>query len=284
MIFFLRRRILHALAAAVVCLACEAPEPERRGSLIIIGGGVQSRAVMDAIIEKSRILEGGYAVVLPMASSEPDSAVYYAVGRFRAAGITQVAGLQFRKGVALPKTALDSLAHATLIYIPGGDQSRFMELVDSTLIPAALVSAWKAGALIAGTSAGAAVMSEHMITGNALREPDYQATFSTLTAHNLETRRGLGLIRHVLIDQHFVKRSRFNRLISGILDFQDHMGIGIDESTAIVVEGSEALVIGESQVIVITNSDRSRSELNGKIGALNLSLSIYLPGEKFTIP
>lgn len=100
---------------------------------------------------------------------------------------------------------------------------------------------------------------------------------------NLEIKKGLGLITGVLVDQHFLIRSRHNRLLTGVIEFPELKGIGIDESTAIVVKGSSAEVIGLSQVIVIENPRRSQSRQENKLGAKGLVLSVFLSGDHFSL-
>lgn len=126
-------------------------------------------------------------------------------------------------------------------------------------------------------------MPEKMTTGNQLRDTTYTSTFKVIESENLEIKPGLGLITGVLIDQHFLIRSRHNRLLTGVIDYPDHTGIGIDESTAIVVKGDEAEVIGLSQVIVVRNPGRSRTLSANKLGASGLMLSVHLPGDRFLI-
>ena len=139
------------------------------------------------------------------------------------------------------------------------------------------------GAMVAGTSAGAAVMSLVMITGNELKHPDYASTFRNIEADNIETKTGLGMLRTAIIDQHFVKRSRHNRLISAVIEYPEMLCIGIDESTAILVRNNKAEVIGESQVLVYSNPMKSKKVKDGKLGAQGLQLDIYLPGNTFEI-
>jgi cyanophycinase len=136
---------------------------------------------------------------------------------------------------------------------------------------------------VGGTSAGAAVMSKIMITGNELKHPEYNSTFRNLEAENIETKTGLGLITNVIIDQHFVKRSRYNRLLTAIIEFPEMIGIGIDESTAILVKGKTIEVVGESQVVVLKNPEESSKKHNDKLGAKGILIDIYLPGEIFTL-
>ncbi len=263
--------------------ACTSAPETGKGTLVIIGGGSRPESIINRIIEESGIRNGGYGIVLPMSSAEPDSSVYYAVAPFSKAGVTTIVGMNFRKGEVPAPQRLDSISKANLIYITGGDQNRFMDVVRGTDIATAISSAFNSGAVVAGTSAGAAVMSEVMITGNQLRDTTYTSTIKTIESNNLETKPGLGLITGVLIDQHFLIRSRHNRLLMGVIDFPELKGIGIDESTAIVVKGNTAEVIGNSQTLVIENPKRSREEKDGKLAAKGLLVNIYLAGEKFEV-
>ncbi|MEZ4793327.1 MAG: cyanophycinase [Gelidibacter sp.] len=254
-----------------------------KGKLFIIGGGSRPPSMVDRIVKESGLDKGGYGIILPMSSAEPDSAVYYAKAQFTKLGVEKINGLQFVKNEKLTKTKLDSIRNAKLIYISGGDQNRFMEVVQGTEIETAIHEAYKNGSLVGGTSAGAAVMSKIMITGNELNHPEYNSTFRNLEADNIETATGLGLITNVIIDQHFVKRSRYNRLLTAIMEFPNMTGIGIDESTAILVNGNTIEVVGESQVIVLKNRENSIQKHNDKLGAKGIMMDIYLPGEIFTL-
>ncbi len=254
-----------------------------KGGLFIIGGGSRPATLVDRMIEESGLREEGYAVVLPMSSSMPDSAIIWSSEQFIEAGITTITGFNFLPGETPNPTKIDSLKNAALIYISGGDQNRFMSIVAGTEIEQAIHAAWENGALIAGTSAGAAVMSRQMITGNELRYPEYSATFRTIESENLELATGLGFLQSAIVDQHFIWRSRHNRLLTAIIENPELQGIGIDESTAILVRGNQAEVVGEAQVMVFTNPDHSFFEKNHKLGARNLKIDIYLSGEKFGI-
>src|SRR5690606_18086656 len=103
------------------------------------------------------------------------------------------------------KAKVDSIKNANLVYISGGDQNRFMNIVAGTDIEKAIHESYKKGHVIAGTSAGAAVMSKLMITGTELKHPEYASTFRNIEADNIEIKTGLGMLTTVVIDQHFVK-------------------------------------------------------------------------------
>ena len=255
----------------------------QKGKLFIIGGGSRPSAMVDRIIKETGIDKAGYGIILPMSSVAPDSAVYFAKKQFVEKGINTIYGLNFVKNEKLTKSKIDSIKNAKLIYISGGDQNKFMEIVAGTDIEKAIHESYKNGNLIAGTSAGAAVMSKQMISGKELKHTKYAATFKNIEADNIEIKTGLGMLTNVIIDQHFVKRSRYNRLISAVIEHPDMLGIGIDESTAILVIGDSAEVVGDAQVIVLKNGNKSKNVHEEKLGAHNLQLNIYLPGETFKL-
>ena len=253
------------------------------GKLFIIGGGDRTDAMMNELVDLAGLRKEGYIYILPMASSVPDSSILWAKEDFNITGIKKVSGYNFLPGVTPPKAQLDSLRNAKLIYICGGDQSRFMSVVINGPVMDALHSAYNNGAVISGTSAGAAVMSKKMITGNQLKHKDADAGFVTIESDNIEITQGLGFLTDVIIDQHFIKRQRLNRLVSASIENPDKLCVGIDESTAIIVDGDFATVTGIHQVIVIKNTKRIKNIKDGLLGTEGLQLSVYLPGQKFKL-
>jgi cyanophycinase len=198
-------------------------------------------------------------------------------------GIKNISGFAFRLGETPPQPQIDSLRNAKLIYISGGDQARFMNVVLSTPIFEAIHQAYLNGAVVSGTSAGAAVMSDKMITGNQKKHPETESGFITIEQENIEITKGLGMLTDVIIDQHFIKRQRLNRLVAASIENPDQLCVGIDESTAIIVDGDYATVTGLSQVIVIKNNGNNKTLQNGLLGATGVQLSVYLPGQKFSL-
>jgi cyanophycinase len=223
--------------------------------------------------------------VLPMSTEEPDTAYYYIKIELEKACSNTIANLNFTKKDTSNKKWLDSLQHARLIFITGGDQSRFMNIVLHTPIQQAISKAYSNGATVAGTSAGAAMMSSHMITGNHfLGDTTYSATFRELRKDNIEIREGLGLLTSAIVDQHFVVRSRYNRLLSALAKYPALPCIGIDEATAIVVGGKNVKVTGESQVILFSNPKNLRTTPQGYIKFDDVRMSIYTDGDSFQLP
>ncbi|GAA4240342.1 MULTISPECIES: cyanophycinase [Winogradskyella] len=278
----LKRIVLLSLFLGFTIQSC-AQNLDAKGKLFIIGGGSRPASMVDRIVKESGIDKEGYGIVLPMSSSIPDSSAYYATNQFYKLGVNNVYGLNFVKDEVLTVSKLDSIRNAKLIYISGGDQNKFMDIVQGTAIEVLIHEAYENGSLIAGTSAGAAVMSEMMITGSELKHPDYSSTFRNIESENIEIKSGLGLITNIIVDQHFVKRSRYNRLLSAVIEYPEIAGIGIDESTAILISGKTMEVVGESQVVVFTNPDKSKTTFNDKLGAHGLIMNLYLPGETFKI-
>jgi cyanophycinase len=240
-------------------------------------------AMVDKIIEVSGISKGSYGIILPMASIEPDTAIIDTKSDFINQGCSNIYGLRYSKGQPVTQSFIDSIRNAGLIYISGGDQSRFMDIIAGTPVQKAIHEAFENGSLICGTSAGAAVMSKKMITGNELKYPGDSSNFNSIETNNIEIIEGLGMLKTVIIDQHFIKRKRLNRLISVCMENPENMCVGIDESTAILVNRNKATVYGLRQVIVLHHSGSATRIENGLLGARNLKLDVCLPGESFQI-
>lgn len=275
-------RILAAMLTFLIC-TCSFSQVKPAGKLFIIGGGNRTEVMMKELVNLSGINTSGYAYILPMASATPDSSIMWTKEDFVGTGAKKVSGFNFQRGVNLPKVQLDSLKNAKLIFISGGDQDRFMSVVLNTPVMDAIHQAYKKGAVIAGTSAGAAVMSKKMITGIQKKHPNVESGFVSIESDNVEIKEGLGFLTDVIIDQHFIKRQRLNRLVAASIENPEQLCVGIDESTAIVVDGDYATVTGISSVIVIRNPGKVKKIENGLLGTEGLQLSVYLPGQKFKL-
>ena len=254
-----------------------------KGSLFIIGGGDRTPAIVKALLATAQLKSTDYIVVLPMSSEEPDTSYFYFKEDIQPACHNLIANLNFTKDNVNNKVWLDSLEHAKLIFITGGDQVRFMNVVLHTPVYDAIHKAYKNGSTIAGTSAGAAVMSYYMITGKEFSDTAYHATFKKVHDKNIEITEGLGLLNSAIIDQHFVARSRYNRLLSAIAKFPTYPCIGIDEATAIIVHGNTIKIAGESQVIVFRHPEQLKITSQGLIKFKDLQMTIYTAGDQFMI-
>ena len=253
------------------------------GKLFIIGGGTATPEMISKMITESHIDKGGYGVILPMSSEEPDLAIREWTKLFSDGGCNNVVGLNIAQGENPSAGRIDSIRNARLVFMSGGDQSRFMNIIRGTEIKKAIHEVFDKGGVIGGYSAGAALMSETMITGNELKHPDNAVSFDNMEAGNVETAEGVGMLKTVIIDQHFIKRKRLNRLISASIEHPSLLCVGIDESTAILVDRNRATVYGLSQVLVLRNPSSETKTKDGLLTARKISLDIYLPGEDFRI-
>lgn len=256
----------------------------QKGNLFIIGGGERSDALMKQMIDVSTLKTKDYIIVLPMASEVPDTGFEFLSTQLKklTQGIT-IKNFNFSKHDVNDKKWIDSLTGAKLIYILGGDQNRFMKVVLGTPVYTAIHQAYKNGATIAGTSAGAAVMSKYMITGQHLIDTAAKDGFNKLWDKNIEFSEGLGLLQNTIIDQHFIKRNRYARLISSLAEHPDLVCVGIDESTAIIVNGTKATVAGESQVIRIANPKNLQKTTKGLIKFNQAEFGIFTAGDVIPI-
>lgn len=135
------------------------------------------------------------------------------------------------------------LADATGIFFTGGDQLRITSIIGGTELYHQLHRAYQQGTVIAGTSAGASVMSSTMIVeGRGEEQPRPLAA---------RLAPGFGLVPDVVIDQHFAQRGRLGRLLAAIAQNPHVLGIGIDENTAMLVDGQEFTVIGSGTVSIL---------------------------------
>jgi len=257
---------------------------QNKGSLFIIGGGHKSKELMQQLVTTAQLTSNDYIAFLPMATEEPDTSYFYIKEDFAPVCKSKVINFNFTKNDIDRKAWLDSVQHAKLIYLGGGDQSRFMNIALHTPIQTAIQEAYKNGATVAGTSAGAAMMTHYMITGNQLLgDTTYESTFPKLWANNLEITEGLSLIDSVIIDMHFVARSRYNRLLTAIAKFPTLPCIGIDEGTAIIVHDNKVKVAGESQVIVFSKPEHLQITKEGVIKFGDVKMSIYTAGDAFQL-
>jgi len=254
-----------------------------KGKLFIIGGGDRPPALLHSLLATAAMDKNDYVVVLPMSSAAPDTSYYYFKADLEAFCKNAIVNFNFTKDKVNDKNWLDSLEKARLIFITGGDQDRFMDAVLNTPVYNAIHKAYAKGATIAGTSAGAAVMSKYMITGRELTDTIYRATFRKIENENIEIKPGLGLLTNAVIDQHFIARSRYNRLLSALAKYPLLTCIGIDEATAIIVYKNNVKVSGLSQVIVMGKPEGLTITNTKLIKLKDIHFSIYTDGDEFTL-
>lgn len=220
----------------------------RKPPTLFIIGGAEDRVGKATVLRRFVRLAGGRRsrlVIIPTASSFQDEVVAAYTEVFTRLGATDIS-------VVNPETRVDSddaeavalIDRATGVFMSGGSQLKLSQRLPGTPLGEALHRAHDRGAVVGGTSAGASIMSQFMISmGDEGITP--RQRHSQLSA-------GLGLIDGVIIDQHFGQRARYGRLMSMVAGSPNLLGIGIDEDTAIeVVDRSVFTVHGAGAVFVL---------------------------------
>lgn len=239
------------------------------GHLVVVGGG----GTPDSVMKETIRLSGGSEakIVLIASASTRIEAGPELIQFFRKYGATNVEVLK----VDDEAVALKQLEDANLIWIGGGSQLRLVKSLVPT-IKSKIAELYRGGSVIGGTSAGAAAMSKKMITG--------QADLKSVRAQTTKLADGLGMT-DAIVDQHFHKRQRFNRLLSAVLDNPDLLGIGIDEKTAIIISGSTIKVLGTSSVLILDGSRAGTKETKtGQLhSAMDVKLHVLAAGQQFDV-
>ena len=253
------------------------------GHLFIVGGGTRPEAMMKKFVSLAVGHGSGRIVVFPMASSVPEEVGPEQAAELRSLGAGEAICHILTREEALRPDSAGLLDDVGGVFFSGGVQSRLVDILLDTPLHQKLLEVYAAGAVIGGTSAGAAVMSEFMITGDERRDVEGGQEFSTLETANIVTVPGLGLIKSAVIDQHFVRRKRHNRLISVICERPGLLGIGIDESTALWVKPDLTVeVIGSGCVLVYDASEASVRILPDRsFSCHNMALHILKEGDRF---
>ena len=237
---FQTRRLLAAISIAFILVLSTFGQQR----LLVIGGGKRPPEAIKRFVEWSGG-ENAKLLVITWATAQPDASF-----------------ASFSKDLTESKTAsvepsptapLDSekrskfvsqVKDATGIYFTGGDQNRIMDVLKDEELLKLLRAKYASGTPFGGTSAGAAVMSDPMITG--------EADLKKLDGTKVGVRTGLGLIPNVIFDQHFLVRQRHNRLFGLVMVHRALLGVGIDEDTSVLIEDNRRLqVVGATQAMFI---------------------------------
>ncbi len=229
---------------------------EQRGFVIPIGGA-EERAENPIILQKFIDLcgaEKARIVIIPTASRLDETGPNY-IQVFKSLGVIEVVSLNIntREEANLAEN-ITALEQATGIFMTGGNQLRLSTILGGTTFAQTMRRCNAAGVHIAGTSAGAAIMPEHMIAGGP--------TGSLPNESGVTFAPGMGLINKIILDQHFSQRNRLGRLLSAVSYNPFSSGVGIDEDTAVFIGPDNQLeVVGSGSVTIIDPSDLSHSSM-----------------------
>ena len=229
----------------------------KTGQLIIIGGGEDKEGDCQILREFVRRAGGRDAriVVMTVATSIPGEvgSEYRNLFERLGADIVDIVDTEYREDASYSRN-LEIIKDATGVFFTGGDQARITEILKDSEIHNLLHERFDRGLVIGGTSAGAAMMPDIMIVEG---EGETNPRLDTVV---LEP--GMGFLPQVAIDQHFAQRGRLGRFISALIQQPAVLGFGIDEDTAIAVNGDEIEVIGAGAVTIVDVSNLSHTNLD----------------------
>jgi len=256
------------------------PPGARRGVLIPIGGA-ESKDADRPILSRFVGLAGGPGAriaVIPTASELDDTGDRYAA-IFREHGAeVDVLPITEREHAMQPG-CVRSVEAASGVFLTGGNQLRLSTILGGTPLARAIRRRHAAGVPVAGTSAGAAILSEHMIAGG---EPG-----ATPKADGVILAPGLGLTKRLIVDQHFRQRDRLGRLLAAVAFNPFAVGVGLDEDTAIFMDADGTFeVMGSGAVTVVDPSDLVYSSMDSArpgqpVNLIGLTVHVLAEGGRF---
>ncbi len=254
-----------------------------KGTLFIIGGRedkIGDRVILRALTER---LGAGKLVVTTVASDQHKELWTEYEQVFRNLGVQQIEHLTItHREEPAEDTHLAMLQNARAIFFTGGDQLKITTKLGGTSLIERIEQIFKTGGIVAGTSAGASVMSATMLIGG------HTDKFHKMGA-SLSLVPGLGFVKDMIIDQHFSERGRIGRLLEAVAQNPRMLGVGIDENTAIIVEGgSHFQVLGSGAVYVVdghgqTYTNISEDAVEQSLSAFHLRLHVLSHSDRFDL-
>lgn len=254
------------------------------GNLIIIGGAEDKRGKKEILKKVAEYIntKEDKMLIATIATEYPEKTYDDYKNIFIKLGIKNIDKLDISKREdAFNDKNINLIKTTNLLFFTGGDQLRITSMIGGTPIYNVIKELCINGGVIAGTSAGASVMSDTMIVEGEDDESPHKCT--------LKMSPGLGLVKNIIIDQHFAQRGRVGRLLTAIAQNPEVLGIGIDEDTAILVsDKGTAEVIGSGAVYFIdgsgiTYSNVSEQYSNEILSMFNVKLHVLKEGDKFDL-
>jgi cyanophycinase len=251
------------------------------GPVMAIGGAedkVRDKLILSAFVNLAGGPEARIAI-LPTASSIEDAGERYkALFLGMGARSADVLYLPVR-AAALAQDVVDAMDDVSGVFLTGGNQMRLSSIVSGTPVARKVRALNKAGAVVAGTSAGASILSSHMVAYGA-SGPSPRMRMAQMTA-------GFDLVPGVVIDQHFRQRDRFGRLLALIAGSPELLGVGIDEDTAALFHGDMLEVLGRRSVTIVDGthieSDIHRVKGHGGITVSGAIVHVLTAGNRYDL-
>jgi cyanophycinase len=256
----------------------------RTGTLIIIGGHEDKTGEQEILkqVTKRAGSEGDKLVIATVATSLPEEVAAEYTAVFKKLGVKHIAHLDVRnRRDAYQESNIEALQDAAVVFFTGGDQLRITAHLGDSPVYSLIQEIYDRGGVIAGTSAGASVMSETMMVSGAQEESN--------VIGDLRMAPGLGLLKGVVVDQHFAERGRIGRLIAAVAQNPRNLGVGIDENTAIVLENQASFTVaGSGAVYVVDGTDISdtnlaEGDMDEVLSCFDIRLHVLKAGQQFNI-
>ena len=252
-------------------------------TLIAIGGGEFSETsdILEEFLGLLKNKSDARIVVMTVATDEPEASAQKYNSLFRGQGIKHVNIVDVaQRDDTFNNSVLKKIRDADALFFTGGDQLNVTSLLGGSPLHDLIHERYREGFIIAGTSAGAMMMSNSMITEG---RNDIAPRVGCL-----KIAPGMDLIGETIIDTHFSQRGRHGRLLTALAHYPQDLGIGIDEKTAICVEGDEFKVLGEGVVTVMDGSQMRHSNLayrrnSEPLGLFGVCTHILPAGYKYNL-
>jgi cyanophycinase len=251
------------------------------GVLIAIGGGEDREGARTILKQVCKRLNGGVLVLATVASREPEGYVEMYEKAFADLGVTELRELYVNeRHETNDPEKLALFEGAAGVFFTGGDQLRISSQIGDTPIEARVREVLERGGVVAGTSAGASMMTETMLVRGSSQE--------SYRIGDLHMAPGLGLVRDMIIDQHFAERGRIGRLLGAVAHNPRVLGVGIDEDTAAIIEKGCLKVIGRAAVYIVdgaevTHSNVAEAEADYALSMHDVRLHVLTDGDQFDL-
>src|SRR5215211_2719075 len=258
------------------------PGANQHGRVMAIGGAedkFDDKLILSTFVQLAGGRDARLAIVPTASSIESAGERYKAI--FLGMGVDQADVVYIgSRDDANGDVPAEVLQVATGIFLTGGNQMRLSVLMGGTRAAKLVRQRHEAGAIVAGTSAGASILSSHMVA--------FGASGGTPKQRMVQMVAGFGLIPDLIIDQHFRQRDRIGRLLAMVAANPGLLGLGIDEDTAAMIDDSGTLeVIGRHSITIVDGtemySDIFQVKGHGEITVSNARLHVLTPGRRFDL-
>jgi cyanophycinase len=256
-----------------------------KGNLIIIGGHEDKndgKKILKIVANMAKEGNDRLVIIAAATTASPEEQIEEYTKIFKDLGVKNVDALSIRERPdAYEEKNVELIKRARVFFFTGGDQLRITSMMGDSPIYMCLQQIYNEGGTIAGTSAGAAVMSETMLIAGPGDESN--------RIDSLNMAPGLGLLKGVVIDSHFAERGRMGRLLGAVSQNPANIGLGIDEDTAIIVQNqTQFRVTGSGAVYVVDGSGISYTSLsekspNGALSLYNVKLHVLADGDRYDL-